>query len=123
MTRPSEMVIFRYSIFDVPVLRSVRIPSLITSFVRSAPIKAVDALSTFLTIRSSRMVALPVAEPPPIDDLPCMPHDQAKDLDLVLVLVVLRFAIDRAVLGAFDLEEHVAGAGRASLWIRDSVRH
>src|SRR5499427_1116078 len=78
MTRPSWMVILKYSTFDVPVLRSVRIPSLITSLVRSALINAVDALSTFLTIRSSRMVALPVAVPPPSADLPCMPHDQLR---------------------------------------------
>src|SRR5262245_43567272 len=78
ITRPCSLLILKYSSFDPPVFLSVSVASLIASLVRSALISAVDALSTFLMMRSSRSVALPEAPPPPIDDLPCMPHDQLK---------------------------------------------
>src|SRR5215831_10097662 len=45
---------------------------------RSAPINAVDALSTFFRIFSSLMLALPVAAPPPRLGFACIPHDQLK---------------------------------------------
>ena len=104
----------------MPALRSVSTAFSITSFVRSAAINAVDALSTLLTIFSSWMVALPVAPPPPSDGSRLHAPRPAQDLDLALVRVVLRFAFDHAVLGAFDTEKHVAGAGRTS---RRVVRH
>src|SRR5262249_27134255 len=47
----------------------------------------------------------------------------AEDLDFALVLVVLRFAVDRPVLGAFDLEEHVAGARRFRRAVRSGWCH
>ena len=57
------------------------------------------------------MVALPVAVPPPREGFPCMPHDQAEHLDLVLVLLVVCLTVDFAGPSALDLEEHVPGAG------------
>src|SRR4029079_15008690 len=53
-------------------------PSVMASLVRTAPISAVDALSTRLTIFSSRIVAFPDALPPPSDGLLSMPHDQLR---------------------------------------------
>jgi hypothetical protein len=76
ITRPSSILIVKYSSGVLPDLRTVKTAVLIASFVRSAAISAVDALSTRLMIFSSRIVAFPVAPPPPSDAFPCIPHDQ-----------------------------------------------
>ena len=59
-------------------------PCVISSLLRSADISAVDALSTRLTIFSSRTIALPVAVvPPPSAGLRLHAPGPAHDLDLV----------------------------------------
>ena len=110
ITRPCSIVIFRYSSWPLPAFRSVSTAFWIGSFVRSASINAVEALSTRLTILSSLMVAFPVAVPPPSVALACMPHDQLRTSISPLCCVVLRLPLDQAVLGALDHQEHVAGA-------------
>ena len=71
----------------LPVFRSVSIAFLIASLVRSADINAVDALSTRLVMRSSRMVALPVAQPAAERRLALHAPGPGEHFDLVLVLL------------------------------------
>src|SRR5262245_61804524 len=75
ITRPCSMVILRYSSCPFPAFRTVRTAVEIGSFVLSACINAVEALSTRLLTFRSWMVAFPDAAPPPRLALPAMPHD------------------------------------------------
>ena len=76
ITRPCSIVTFKYSSWPLPAFRSVSTAFWIGSFVRSASIKAVEALSTLFTILRSLIVAFPVAVPPPRFAFACIPHDQ-----------------------------------------------
>ena len=128
VTRPCSIVTFKYSSWPLPALRSVSTAFWIGSFVRSASINAVEALSTLFTILRSLMVAFPVASAAAKAGFCLHAPRPAQDVDLAFVLIVLRFPFDQAVLGALDHQEHVAGAAdshstsRSSTFCMPSVR-
>ncbi|MNC87077.1 hypothetical protein D3C83_27740 [compost metagenome] len=78
VTRPCSIVTLRNSSCDLPALRCVSTALMMISFDLSADIKGVDALSTRLTILSSWVTALPLAEPPPRFGRACNPHVQLR---------------------------------------------
>ena len=101
----------------LPALRCVSTALAIISLLRSAAINGVEALSTRLTIFRSRMLALPLAVPPPSED--CDPSPTTSARRSRGVLLVLRLALDGAGLGALDRQKDIGGpaaCSRVSLW-------